>query len=142
MGGEGGMGLERYKGDGALLRNSLGLGLNRNELQTQSSGDILQAPELSVFVLLLVLLKTQPYIFLAVLDQTVDEPRQFVGGGRDPLGGSQPPLHPAIISAQSTLAALQRSRRQSEGVTEAIDYSPSPAAQHFAAADSVIGTKA
>ena len=63
-------------------------------------------------------------LLMPVFDQTVEEPRQFMGHCGDALSWPKPCDHSSIECAQSGLAALESRCRHPQHISHSIDDSP------------------
>ncbi len=84
-------------------------------------------------VVLLIIILADIDVVSAVLEHTVDEPSQFVGGGRGRFGSPETGLLAPKISAQGTVAVMKSAGGQAQRLGRAVSAGLGFAIEQFAA---------
>src|ERR1019366_371391 len=92
-------------------------------------------PDYALAIALLVVVLALVGVLLTPGEHRVDQPSQLVGSRGDGLWLVHPRAHSAEVGAQGRVAAAQCGRRQSQGLSGAVDTTRGLAAPYFAACD-------
>ena len=77
----------------------------------------------------------------AVLEQTLDQARQFMGGGGEGFWGPKPCLHTPEKGPIGTLRVVHTACGETQGDDDAMRAGTHPPRQHLPAGDLVLGTQ-
>jgi hypothetical protein len=104
-----------------------------HQLIPQGLGFAVQIFQHSLPVVLLIIILADIDVVSAVLEHTVDEPSQFVGGGRGRFGSPETGLLAPKISAQGTVAVMKSAGGQAQRLGRAVSAGLGFATEQFAA---------